>query len=89
MNGHKRMAYMSKPEACLGNVTEKLAKGGRIHINPAHEGETRARLGVKEGEKTTTSGLEADKAKAEKTGDTHRIRQDQFAINAKHFHHGK
>lgn len=87
MSGHKRMAYSSDPEACLGNMTEKLAKGGKIHLNPAHKGETRSRLGVKEGEKTTVSELESDKSKAKEEGDTHRIRQDQFAINAKKFHH--
>jgi hypothetical protein len=81
MSGHKRMAYSSNPEACLSNMTEKLAKGGKIHLNPAHAGQTRKRLGAKPGEKLSIGSLEADKAKAQKQGDTTRIRQDQFAIN--------
>lgn len=66
------------------NATDRLEhykKGGGIHLNPAHAGETRARLHAKPGKKLNVSALESDKAKAEKEGDTHRERQDQFAIN--------
>ena len=56
-----------------------------IHINPAHKGETRARLHAKEGEKLTVSDLLKDESKARKKGNTKVIRQDQFAINEKHW----
>lgn len=59
-----------------------------IHINPAHKGETRARLHAKSGEKLSVSDLLKDERKARKHHNTKVIRQDQFAINQKSWHHG-
>ena len=83
MNGHQKLAYVSNPEAKLGNVTEKCpkyAKGGGIKIKRPGALTKKAKAageGVQEfaTEHESDSGL---------TG-----KQARFAKAAAKWHHGK
>lgn len=54
-----------------------------IHINPAHKGELRAKLGVKEGQNIPVAKLE----RAKHSSDPHTRAQANFAISARKFKH--
>lgn len=58
-----------------------------IKIKPSHKGLLHKKMGVPQGEKIPTAKLEADKASAKRRGDTARVKQDTFAINARGFKH--
>lgn len=76
MNGMKRRAYMADPEARLGNVTAKLAKGGGIKIKRPGALTRKA--------KAAGEGVQEFAAKHEHdpglTG-----KQARFAVTAKHW----
>lgn len=61
---------------------EALMSSG-IHLNPAHKGETRARLHAKPGKKLSVADLLKDERKQRARGNTKAVKQDNFAVVAK------
>lgn len=73
----------------LGKARAKaeVEKKANIDINPANKGLLHKKMGIGQGKHISTSALEAEKAKAKKSGNTKLEREVVFAENAKHFHH--
>ena len=53
------------------------------------KGALHQQMGVKQGEKIPVADLHSKLAAAKKSGDVQTERRVVFALNAKHFHHGK
>ena len=62
---------------------DKYARGGTIHIKPAHKGMLHADLGVKQGSKIPKSKLES----AKHSSDPAERKRATFALNAAKWHH--
>lgn len=74
----------------MNKYLEKIAqisKEAKIEINPANKGKLHAEMGVKKDKPISTSALESEKSKAERTGNTKLEKRVTFALNARKWNH--
>lgn len=85
--GKRSRSALSSAHAATGpEGTEPrlLARGGGIHIKKSHEGLLHEKMGIAKDKPIPTGSLEREKRGA----DEKERKEIQFAINARHFHHG-
>lgn len=64
-----------------------LEKIASININPNNKGLLHKKMGIGQGKHISTGSLEAEKAKAKKSGNTKLEKEVVFAENARKWHH--
>ncbi len=74
----------------MNKYLEKLAsmsKEAKIEINPANKGKLHKEMGVSKDKPISTGSLEAEKATAERTGNSKLEKRVTFALNARKWNH--
>ena len=69
---------------CDEDEQQEAKRGGGIHIKKSHRGLLHEKMGIAKDKPISTGALEKEKRGADKK----ERKEIQFAINARHFHHG-